>query len=109
MKSPYLPPTACVDVTDDMVLATGKFPEETIVEVHALQQDGYRVHRIWENGVEMRKGKPVRWRLLAIHLVLVLCVPLLTPFVGRSALANVQGYRHRVLVLSATPGSVVFV
>jgi hypothetical protein len=66
-------------------------------EIESLQSDGYHPYKLWAIGVELRKGAPFGGLRLTAHLVLLLVVPA-APFVVRSFVRNLCGYRHRVFV-----------
>jgi hypothetical protein len=74
-------------------------PSATAAEVALLQDDGYRIHKEWMNGIELRKGKPFREWLLALHIAAILFFPiLLLPGFMRGAVNNLFGYKYRVFV-----------
>jgi len=52
-------------------------PPATAAEIARFEADGYRVHREWINRIELRKGKPFREWLFAIHVIGLLAFPLL--------------------------------
>jgi hypothetical protein len=66
-------------------------------ELEGLRADGYRIHKLWSNGIELRKGPPFSEGKLLLHVVLVVLFATM-PFVMRSLVANASGYRHRVLL-----------
>ena len=72
-----------------------ELPIATIAEINRLQEDGYVIYKEWVNGIEMRKGKPFREWLLAVHIFFP---ALLFPGYMRSVVNNFFGYRHRILV-----------
>lgn len=45
-----------------------ELPIATIAEIKRLQEDGYVIYKEWVNRIEMRKGKPFREWLLAVHI-----------------------------------------
>ncbi|MES2315967.1 MAG: hypothetical protein V4631_00605 [Pseudomonadota bacterium] len=76
-----------------------ELPAATLALIDELQTAGYVVHKEWINGIEMRKGKPMREWLLVCQILLVVAMPLLMlPLFVRSIGNNLFGYKHRVLV-----------
>jgi hypothetical protein len=82
-----------------------ELPIATIAEIKRLQEDGYVIYKEWTNGIEMRKGKPFREWLLAVHILF----PVLL-FAGymRSVVNNFFGYKHRILVTLAENEAEIF-
>jgi hypothetical protein len=78
-------------------------------EIEQLQADGYVLHKLWGNGVELRKGASFSgWRLI-LYLPLMILTPVM-PFVARGFVSNFFGYRHRVLVtFEESAPSVLFI
>jgi hypothetical protein len=76
-----------------------ELPGAAAVEIALLELDGYVIHKEWENGVEMRKGRSFRGWLFALHTLIVVVAP---SFIGilfaRSIANNLVGYKHRVFV-----------
>jgi hypothetical protein len=72
-----------------------ELPAATLIEIARLESDGYVIHKMWANGVELRKGKPFREWLLLLHIVFPIW---LFPGFMRSVVNNLYGYKHRVLV-----------
>jgi hypothetical protein len=77
--------------------AIDALPDALKAEIDQLERDGYVVHKLWMNGVELRKGRPVGDGKFALALVLLFVCPAL-PFVARSSIANLFGYRHRIFL-----------
>ncbi len=75
-------------------------------ELERLKTDGYRVHKLWANGIELRKGPSFSEGKLVLQILMAVFL-LSMPFVVRSLVANVAGYRHRVLL--TLDGHVYFV
>jgi hypothetical protein len=76
-----------------------ELPIATLALIEELQGVGYVVHKEWANGIEMRKGKPLREWLLAIHVLAVIAFPLLVlPLFIRPIGNNLFGCKHRMLV-----------
>ena len=66
-------------------------------EIGQLESDGYYVYRLWANGVELRKGPNIGPIRIIFSILMLLCMPLM-PFVARSMVRNLSGYRHRIFV-----------
>jgi hypothetical protein len=76
-----------------------EMPHATLALVAELRAEGYVIHKEWTNGIEMRKGKPLRVWLLVFHILLVTVLPaFLLPLFIRSIGNNLWGYKHRRLV-----------
>jgi hypothetical protein len=86
-----------------------ELPAATMAEIMALQDDEYIIHKEWANGIELRKGKPFRDWLLALHVLMLVCFPiLLIPGFMRSFINNIYGYKFRYFVTFDQPEPNVF-
>jgi len=70
-------------------------PVISLQEIERLVSDGYRIHKEWSNGIELRKGNGFRAWLLCLQ---VLFPFLLFPGFMRSVANNFYGYRYRLFV-----------
>ena len=74
-------------------------PPASLAEITRLEGDGYRVHKEWENGIEMRKKNKIGALGAAILCFPVYFAPIIAlPLFGRSILDVLLGYKYRAFV-----------